>query len=51
LTYLYPELGHALLVCATETKTPADLQKYADHLGRIMGRQQVAPPCPIKPNI
>ncbi len=51
LTYVYPELGHALLVCATETKTPADLQKFADHLGRIMGRQQVAPPCPIKPKI
>lgn len=51
LTYLYPELGHALLVCATETKTSADLQKFADHLGRILGRQQAAPPCPIKPKI
>lgn len=51
LSYLYPELGHALLVCATETKTPADLQKFADHLARIMGRQQAAPPCPIKPKI
>ena len=38
LTYLYPELGHALLVCATETKTVADLQKFAEHLARIMGR-------------
>jgi len=45
----YPELGNALLVCATETKTEADLQQFADHLARIMGRQQSAPPCPIKP--
>ncbi len=51
LSYLYPELGHALMVCATETKTVADLEKFADHLARIMGRQQVAPPSPIKPKI
>lgn len=37
LTYLYPELGHALMVCATETKTGADLEKFADHMARIMG--------------
>ena len=37
LSDLYPELGHALMVCATETKTPADLQKFADHLACIMG--------------
>ncbi|MDP1680930.1 MAG: aminomethyl-transferring glycine dehydrogenase subunit GcvPA [Burkholderiales bacterium] len=47
----YPELGNALLVCATETKIEADLQQFADHLARIMGRQQSAPPCPIKPKI
>ena len=28
----YPELGHALLVCATETKTDADLKSYATAL-------------------
>ncbi|MCP5126682.1 MAG: aminomethyl-transferring glycine dehydrogenase subunit GcvPA [Gammaproteobacteria bacterium] len=28
----YPELGHALLVCATETRTEADLQRYAEAL-------------------
>ena len=28
----YPELGNALLVCATETRTPADIQTYADAL-------------------
>jgi glycine dehydrogenase subunit 1 len=51
LTAAYPELDNALLVCATETKTEADLQKFAEHLARIMGRQQEAPPCPIKPKI
>jgi len=24
----YPELGHALLVCATETKSGADIETY-----------------------
>ena len=33
----YPELGNALLVCATETKTHADLQHYADAMGRCAG--------------
>lgn len=28
----YPELGHALLVCATETKTAADIATYASAL-------------------
>jgi glycine dehydrogenase subunit 1 len=28
----YPELGPALLVCATETRTPADIKAYADAL-------------------
>lgn len=28
----YPELGHALLVCATETKTAADIETYATAL-------------------
>jgi len=51
LTYLYPELGNALLVCATETKSAADIQKYAEQLGRIMSRQQAAAPCRIKANL
>lgn len=35
----YPELGSAVLVCATETKTPADLEKYAEQLrGAIESR-------------
>ena len=32
----YPELGNALLVCATETKTDADLDRYATVLGEVM---------------
>ena len=28
----YPELGHALLVCATETRTQGDIKAYADAL-------------------
>ena len=30
----YPELGNALLVCATETRTPADIEAYARALSR-----------------
>ena len=40
LSHRYPELGHALLVCATETKTDADLHVYADALREIMGSSQ-----------
>jgi len=32
----YPELGSALLICATETKTEEDLQAYATKLAEIM---------------
>jgi glycine dehydrogenase subunit 1 len=32
----YPELGGALLVCATETKTSADIDAYASALAEIM---------------
>jgi glycine dehydrogenase subunit 1 len=28
----YPELGHALLVCATETRTSEDIRRYAEAL-------------------
>jgi glycine dehydrogenase subunit 1 len=33
----YPELGHALLVCATETKTPQDLEMYSQEFSRGLG--------------
>lgn len=32
----YPELGHALLVCATETKTDSHIKQYADALSRAL---------------
>ncbi len=32
----YPELGPAILVCATETRTPADIAQYACALGRLL---------------
>jgi glycine cleavage system P protein (glycine dehydrogenase) subunit 1 len=44
----YPELGNALLVCATETKTEADMHRYAENLERILGRRREAPPCAYK---
>jgi glycine dehydrogenase subunit 1 len=36
LSQEFPELGNALLVCATETKTQSDLESYAKALGEIM---------------
>jgi glycine dehydrogenase subunit 1 len=36
LSGTHPELGDALLVCATETKTKADLEAYRDALRNIM---------------
>jgi glycine dehydrogenase subunit 1 len=38
----YPELGHALLACATETRTRADIEAYARALGRQLGRAAAA---------
>jgi len=36
LAQSHPDLGNSLLVCATETKTDADLQLYADELARLL---------------
>lgn len=36
LQAFYPELGNTLLVCATETKTAADLENYAGHLNQVL---------------
>ncbi len=44
----YPELGQAILICATETKIEADLQKYAEQLERILSKRREAPPCAYK---
>jgi len=32
----YPELGHALLVCATETRTAQDIERYAAALREVL---------------
>jgi glycine dehydrogenase subunit 1 len=32
----HPELPNALLICATETKTDDDLQRYADAMAEIL---------------
>lgn len=45
LTPYYPELGQALLICATETRTPADLEKYTEQLERIVSRRTSGPTC------
>jgi glycine dehydrogenase subunit 1 len=38
----YPELGHALLVCATETKNAADIEAYAAALNDAMRASRAA---------
>jgi glycine dehydrogenase subunit 1 len=38
----YPELGHALLVCATETKLDSDLDSYAAALTDVMKSSRAA---------
>lgn len=39
LSELYPELGNALLVCATETKTQAQLDYYQQQLSQLFTSQ------------
>jgi glycine dehydrogenase subunit 1 len=38
----YPELGHALLVCATETKLDVDIDSYAGALADVMSPSRAA---------
>ena len=42
LAEFYPELGNAILVCATETKTEADLMRYADSLADVLNNAAAA---------
>ncbi len=44
----YPELGEAMLVCATETRTSGDLEKYILQLDRIVSKRRLDPPCAQK---
>ena len=46
----YPELGDALLVCATETRTDADIETYRSLLNRVIDTQTAAG-CPVKPKM
>jgi glycine dehydrogenase subunit 1 len=48
LAHDYPELGNAILVCATETKTEADLDRYAQQMQRIVAKLNEPPPCARK---
>ncbi len=38
----YPALGHALLVCATETRTTADIETFARALGEVLANAAAA---------
>jgi glycine dehydrogenase subunit 1 len=51
MTQDYPELGNALLVCATETKRDDDLTRYAVHLKRILDCRVGPAPCALKPSL
>jgi glycine dehydrogenase subunit 1 len=42
LTDRYPELGHALLVCATETKLATDIDAYCAALADVMNASRAA---------
>jgi glycine dehydrogenase subunit 1 len=46
----YPELADTLLVCATETRSDADIALYADHLHRVIDAQTAAG-CPVEPKM
>jgi len=50
LTADYPELGECLLVCATETRTAGDIEKYVLQLERIISKRRLDPPCATKAN-
>ena len=43
LTGDYPELANAILVCATETKTEADLDRFASALGNYVASRRTPP--------
>jgi len=42
LSGAYPELGDSLLVCATETKSSEDIERYAQELGRVVSAARAA---------
>ena len=44
----YPELENAVLVCATEMRTEADIDEYASKLSRVIAARTQAR-CPVEP--
>ncbi len=48
LSGYFPQLGNAILVCATETRTESEIESYASHLQRIVSRRRLDPPCAQK---
>jgi glycine cleavage system P protein (glycine dehydrogenase) subunit 1 len=44
----YPELADAVLVCATELRTAAEIAQYAQKLGRVIAARTQAQ-CPVQP--
>ncbi len=46
----YPELGESLLVCATETKVDADLDRFADCMARAI-EEQTTTGHPVQPKM
>jgi glycine dehydrogenase subunit 1 len=38
----YPELGHTILLCATETKIPSDLIKFTECLNQVLSKQSTS---------
>ncbi len=45
----YPELGNAVLVCATELRSEDDIESYRSKLERVI-QAQVQTPCQLKPD-
>jgi glycine dehydrogenase subunit 1 len=42
----YPELANCLLICATETKSEQDIDRLAENMARILGRNKGPFVCP-----
>jgi glycine dehydrogenase subunit 1 len=45
----YPELGNAVLVCATELRSDEEIEQYRSKLERVIA-SQVETPCQLKPD-